>query len=52
MAKTTETVVVTVKAAATLKTAAAVMTTAEKTAVDVTDEKGGGRQHIGGNAGS
>jgi hypothetical protein len=68
MAKMTETVVVmvttaamTVKAAATLKmatmaelaeTAAAVMTTAEKAAVDVTDGKDNGRWHIRENTGS
>jgi hypothetical protein len=34
------------------ETAAAVMTMAEKMAVDVTDGRGGGRWHIGGNAGS
>jgi hypothetical protein len=33
-------------------TAAAVMTTAEKVVVDVTDGKGSGRWHIGGNTGS
>jgi hypothetical protein len=51
---------VTVKAAAMLKMAmtaesaemAAVMTTAEKVAVDVTDGKDGSRRHIGENAGS
>jgi hypothetical protein len=32
--------------------AAAVMTTAEKVVVDVTDGKGGSRRHIRGNAGS
>jgi hypothetical protein len=51
-ATTVKTATVMVKTVATLKTVAAVMTTAEKTVVDVTDEKGGGRRHIGGNAGS
>jgi hypothetical protein len=32
--------------------AAAVITMAENAAVDVTDGKGGGRRHIGGNTGS
>jgi hypothetical protein len=54
------TVSMTVKAVATLKTTttaeatemvAAVMTMAEKAAVDITDGKGGGRRHIRGNAG-
>jgi hypothetical protein len=43
---------VTAKMVAVTETAAAVMTTAEKAAVDITDGKGGGRRHIGGNAGS
>jgi hypothetical protein len=45
----------TVKAAAMLKMAtmaAVVMTMAEMAAVDVTDGKGSGRWHIGGNSGS
>jgi hypothetical protein len=48
-AVTVKTAAVTVKTAMTVEPtemAAAVMTTAEKAAVDVTDRKGGGRQHI------
>jgi hypothetical protein len=45
-------VVLTVKAAAALKTAATVMTTAKTVAVVITDEKGNGRRHIGGNSGT
>jgi hypothetical protein len=59
-AVTVKVVVMTVKAVATVKTAtmaevtemvAAVMTMAEKAAVDITDGKGASRWHIGGNTG-
>jgi hypothetical protein len=43
---------VTAKTAAVTETAVVVMPMAEKAAVDVTDGRGGGRSHIGGNTGS
>jgi hypothetical protein len=41
----------TAKMAEATEMAAAVMTTAQKAAVDITDGKGGSKQHIGGNTG-
>jgi hypothetical protein len=50
--KVIETAAVTITTAAVLKMAATVMTTAKTVAVVVTDEKGDGRRHIGGNSGA